>query len=87
MLRRNCLLKHATETKIAGRTEIEVRRRTRKQLLDEHKKREDTGNLKRKHYIVLYEELAFEDVMNMSEDRLRIDEVISIPIVKCNIAR
>jgi hypothetical protein len=35
ILRRNCLLKHVTEAKIVGRTEVTGRRgRMRKQLLD-----------------------------------------------------
>jgi hypothetical protein len=44
-LRRNCLLKHVTERKIEGRIEVtERRRRRRKQLLDDLKISEDTGN-------------------------------------------
>jgi hypothetical protein len=41
ILRRNCLLKHVIE----GRIEMTGRRgRRRKQLLDDLKKKEDTGN-------------------------------------------
>jgi hypothetical protein len=47
----NCLLKHFTEEEIEGRTELTGRRgRRRKQILDDpYRKREDTGNWKRKH--------------------------------------
>jgi hypothetical protein len=31
----------------------------------------DTGNLKRKHKIALYEELVLEKALDLSEDRLR----------------
>jgi hypothetical protein len=45
ILRRNCLLKHVFEGKLEGRTEMTGRRgRRRKQLLDELKEKEDTGN-------------------------------------------
>jgi hypothetical protein len=45
MLRRNCLLKHVTDGNIEGRIEVMERRgRRRKQLLDDLKEREDTGN-------------------------------------------
>jgi len=32
-------------------------------------KRDDTGNSKRKHYIVLSGEFAFEEAMNMLQER------------------
>jgi hypothetical protein len=45
VLRRNCLLKHVIEGKIEGSIEVTARRpRRRKQLLDELRKREATGN-------------------------------------------
>jgi hypothetical protein len=45
ILRRNCLLKHVIEGKLEGRTEMTGRRGRRcKQLLDDFRKREDTGN-------------------------------------------
>jgi hypothetical protein len=44
-LRRNCLLKHVIEGKLEGRIEMTGRRgRRHKQLLDDLRKREDTGN-------------------------------------------
>jgi hypothetical protein len=44
-LRRNCLLKHVIEGKIKGRIEVMGRRGRRcKQLLDDLKEKEDTGN-------------------------------------------
>jgi hypothetical protein len=44
-LRRNCLLKHVNEGKTEGRIEVTGRRgRRRKQLLDDLKGKEDTGN-------------------------------------------
>jgi hypothetical protein len=53
MLRRNCLLKYAIEgQRRGGRGEIEVtgrQRRRRKQLLDDRKKRTESGNWRRKH--------------------------------------
>jgi hypothetical protein len=42
ILNKNCLLKHVTEGKIEGR--IEVTGRRWKQLLDDLREREDTGN-------------------------------------------
>jgi len=39
------------------------------------KKREDTGNIKRKHYIALCGELAFEDAMHISQYRLKNERV------------
>jgi len=50
-LRWNCLLKHLIE----GKIEEKKRRGTRrKQLLDELEKVEDTGTLKKKHWIALW---------------------------------
>ena len=50
ILHRNCLLKHISEGKRDGRIEvIEGREGRCKQLLDDRKEREDTGNLKRRH--------------------------------------
>jgi hypothetical protein len=44
-LRRNCLLKHVIEGKMAGRMEIMRRRgRRQKKLLNDLKENEDTGN-------------------------------------------
>jgi hypothetical protein len=49
-LGRYCLLKHVIEGKTEGRKKVTERRARRgKQLLDELKKREDTGNGERKH--------------------------------------
>jgi predicted nucleic acid-binding Zn-ribbon protein len=45
ILSRNCRLKHITAEKTEGETEVrETQRRIRKQLLDDHKKNEDTSN-------------------------------------------
>jgi hypothetical protein len=45
VLRRNCLLKHVIEGKLEGRIEMTERRgRKLQQLLDDLKKRKDTGN-------------------------------------------
>ena len=45
ILRRNCLLKHATQGKAEGRIRFTARRRRRsKQLLDHLKETKDTGN-------------------------------------------
>jgi hypothetical protein len=45
IFRRTCLLKHNTEGRIGGGTEVTERQgRRRKQLLNDLKKREDTGN-------------------------------------------
>jgi hypothetical protein len=50
ILRRNCLLKHIIEGKLEGRIEMTGRRgRRRKQLGMTLRKREDTGNWKKKH--------------------------------------
>jgi hypothetical protein len=50
ILRRNCLLKHVIEVKLEGRIEMTGRRgRRRKQYWMTLRKREDTGNFKRKH--------------------------------------
>jgi hypothetical protein len=44
-LRRKCRIKHVIEGKIEGRIDVTGRRRKRrKQLLDDFKKIEDTGN-------------------------------------------
>jgi hypothetical protein len=54
ILRRNCLIKHVNEGKIEGR--IEVRGEGEEDVsiyFVTLKKREDTGNRKRKHYISL----------------------------------
>jgi hypothetical protein len=45
IFRRNCLLKHVIEGKLEGRIEMtRTRGRRLKQLLDDLRKREDTGN-------------------------------------------
>jgi hypothetical protein len=49
-------------------------RRRCKQMLDDVKERGDTGKLKKKHYIVLAGELAFEEAVDLSSDRWRGDE-------------
>jgi len=47
MLRRNCFLKHVTEGKIEGKTEVRVRRRRRrKQLLNDFKEKRTCWELK-----------------------------------------
>jgi len=57
ILRRNYLLKDATDRKIEGRIEVTERREIRgKQLLDDLKEREDITNLKRKHKIAISRE-------------------------------
>ena len=59
IFRRNCLLKHITEGKIEESIEVAGGRRIRcKQILDNLRKREDTGNSKRKHQITLCGELS-----------------------------
>ena len=50
ILYRNCFLKHIIEGKIEGRLQMMGRRgRICKQLLDDFKEKEDTGNWKKKH--------------------------------------
>ena len=50
ILRRNCLLKQISESKIEGRIEVTGKRgRRRKQTLDDLKERENTEHCKRKH--------------------------------------
>jgi hypothetical protein len=49
-LHRNCFLKQVIEGKVERRIAVTGRRgRRRKQLLDDLKEGEDTGNLKRNH--------------------------------------
>jgi hypothetical protein len=57
-LRRNCVLKHIIEGKIAG-TGRRGRRRT--QLLDDLKEKKRSWNLKGEHSIVLSGELALDE--------------------------
>jgi len=57
-LRRNCFIKQVTEGKREGRIEVTGRRGTRG--------KQDTGNLKKKHYIALRGELALEEAMELS---------------------
>ena len=66
ILPRNCLLKHVTEGNIdeTGRGE-----RRHKQLLVTLSKREGTGILRRKQF-VLSGEFALEEAMDLSRDRL-----------------
>jgi hypothetical protein len=65
-LRRNCLLKHNIEGKIAGIVVTERGGRRGKQLLDDLQEREDTRNRKRKKYIALCVELALEEAVDLS---------------------
>jgi len=72
-LSKNCLLKHIIERKIGGGIEVTRRRGERhKQLLDTFRKREGTGNWKRKQYIALFVQLVLEKIIHLSKDRLRI---------------
>ena len=51
-LRRNCLLKHVTEEKTEGRTEVTRRRgRRRKQLLDNLKEDRRVSQMKTKYFL------------------------------------
>jgi len=59
-LGKNCFLKHEEKMEGTGR-----RGRRRKQLLDDIKGREDTGNWKSKHYISLSGELALEVALDL----------------------
>jgi len=64
---RNCLPKHLTEWKIQGRIKVMGRwGRRYKQLLITWRKKKDTGNWKRKHYITLCSELTLEEAMDLS---------------------
>jgi hypothetical protein len=67
-VRRDCFLKQCKKGKIEG-TEIRGIRGT--QLVDDVKKTELSGILIRKYYIVICGELAFAEVMNLSEDTVR----------------
>jgi len=63
ILQRNCRLGHSVEGKIEGM----VRRgRWCKQLLNDLRKWEDTGNWNRKHYITHCGELALEEAMDLT---------------------
>jgi len=65
ILSRNCVLKHVVEGTIEGRREVtRIRRRRRNWVTS--RKREDTGNLKRKQWIALYGELAMEEATDLS---------------------
>jgi hypothetical protein len=66
--RRGCLVTNVTEGKIEGRIEVTgIRGRKLKQLNWMNlRKREDTGNLKRKHQIALSRELALEEAVGLS---------------------
>jgi len=65
ILHRNCRLEHTVEGK--NRRDRKTRRgRWCKQLLNELKKWEDTGNWNRKHYIAGYGELALEEAMDLT---------------------
>jgi len=57
-----CLLKHI----IKGNTQVTGRRRIRgKQLLDDLKKRKDTGHCKREHHFTPSGKLALEKFMDL----------------------
>jgi transcriptional regulator of NAD metabolism len=49
ILSMNCILKHVTVGNIRGKIEVARRRRRCRQLLMTLRKREDTGNRRRKH--------------------------------------
>ena len=67
MLRKNCLLEHVIEEKIAVSVEVTGRRgERRKQLLDNLGNREDAGNWKREHYVALYVKFILEKTINQS---------------------
>jgi hypothetical protein len=74
ILRRNCLLKHIIEGKI-----IETRRRGRrhKQLLDDLKEARRYCKL-RELRIALFGELSLEKAMDLPQDRLLLDLIISV---------
>lgn len=67
-MRRNCLPKPVIEGKLEG---IDRRRRRIKQLLDDLTEKPRYWNLKQKHYNSIYGQLALEEVMGLSQDRLR----------------
>jgi hypothetical protein len=58
-MRRNCLLKHLIEWKKGWKHEEEDISSYWMTL----RKRKDSGNLKRKHYMVMCEEIALEEAM------------------------
>ena len=67
ILRRNCLLKHVIEGSIEGRMEVMGRRgRNVSSYWMTLRKREGTGNGKRKHQIALCGELAMEGATDLS---------------------
>ena len=64
ILRRNCILKHVIDGKIAGRIESTGRRgRRRKQLLDDLKEKTGCRKLKEE---ALYGRLTFEEAIDLS---------------------
>jgi hypothetical protein len=68
ILSMNCLLKHVIEGKIRGKIEAARRRRSCKQLLMTLRKREGTGNRRRKHWISLTGKLALEEKIDLQLD-------------------
>ena len=71
ILRRNCLLQRVTEGKVQGGIEMTGRQgRRRRKLLDDLRKGEDTLIWKRKLWIALCGELALEEALDLSYDRL-----------------
>jgi hypothetical protein len=62
-LHRNCLLEHVIEGKIV---KMGKQGRRRKQLLGDLRKRELTGNRKRRHQIVIPGEVAVEESTDLS---------------------
>jgi hypothetical protein len=67
ILPRNCLLKHVTEGKIQGGIEVIGMQGTKhKQLLMTLRKQKDTGNWKRKHWIVLCQKRNLEETQDLS---------------------
>jgi hypothetical protein len=60
ILRSKCLLKHVIEEKMKGM--MQVRKTRKKKTL---RKREDTGNWRRKHHIALYGEFSLEEALDL----------------------
>jgi hypothetical protein len=71
ILRRKCFLNHVIEGDRWGWDDEEEDVICYRMTL---RKQEDSGKWKRKHLIALRGELAFEDVMDLTYDRIRDDE-------------
>ena len=76
----NCAQKNSKHV-IERKREVTGRRgRWRKQLLDDARKREGTGNRKSRHLTTLCGELVLEEIIDVSSDRLKNDEYVHIYI-------